>query len=128
MFLKIATRALIYRQYANNIELTFAELYKTKMVEIICRSTFTEREQWIREANYNLFTLKSDPIYNDFLTDSETGAMSDRQWSALMLGDERNAGARLYYVLRDAISDLPGFDILYQHIRDGQRRMCFFRQ
>lgn len=91
------------------MELPFAENYKIKMVENIRRSTRAERERWIREARYNLFNLRSDQVFVDLLTDSGTGAMSDSQWSAMMLGDESYAGASSYYKLKEAISDITGF-------------------
>ncbi|NOU19535.1 MAG: tryptophanase [Bacteroidales bacterium] len=92
------------------MELPFAESYKIKMVEPIYRSIREEREQWIKEAKYNLFNLKSNQVFIDLLTDSGTGAMSDRQWSAMMLGDESYAGASSYYNLKQAIKDIVGFD------------------
>jgi len=92
------------------MELPFAESYKIKMVEPIHRSTRQECEQWIKEAKYNLFNLRSDQVYIDLLTDSGTGAMSDRQWSAIMLGDESYAGASSYFNLKNAISDILGFE------------------
>ncbi len=92
------------------MELPFAESYRIKMVETIKRSTREEREQWIKEAKYNLFALKSDHVFIDLLTDSGTGAMSDEQWSAMMLGDESYAGSRSYYNMKNAIKDILGFD------------------
>jgi tryptophanase len=92
------------------MELPFAESYKIKMVESICRSTREERERWIKDARYNVFNLRSDQVFIDLLTDSGTGAMSDKQWSELMLGDESYAGASSYYKMKAAIKDIFGFD------------------
>lgn len=92
------------------MELPFAESYKIKMVEPLRRSSREEREIWIKQAKYNLFNLKSDQVFIDLLTDSGTGAMSDRQWSALMLGDESYAGASSYFNMKNAIKNILGFD------------------
>ena len=80
------------------------------MVEPLRRSTREEREQWIKEAKYNLFNLKSNQVFIDLLTDSGTGAMSDRQWSAIMMGDESYAGASSYYNLKNSIESILGFE------------------
>jgi tryptophanase len=91
------------------MNLPFTEPFKIKMVESIYRSTPEERERWIRDASYNLFNLRSEQVFIDLLTDSGTGAMSDKQWSAIMLGDESYAGATSYYNLKDAVWDTTGF-------------------
>lgn len=92
------------------MKLPFAEPYRIKMVEPIQQSTMEQRLQWIEEADFNLFNLRSSQVFVDLLTDSGTGAMSDRQWSELMLGDESYAGASSYYKLKDAIRDILGFE------------------
>ena len=80
------------------------------MVEPLRISTRAEREQWIKEAHYNLFNLKSDQVYIDCLTDSGTGAMSDRQWAAMMMGDESYAGSASFFQLKETITRITGFE------------------
>ena len=92
------------------MELPFAEAYKIKMVEPLRKSTREEREQWIKDADYNLFQLKSDQVYIDCLTDSGTGAMSDRQWAAMMMGDESYAGSSSFFMLKETITKITGFE------------------
>ena len=94
------------------MELPFAESWRIKMVEPIRTSTRAEREQWIRESHYNVFQLPAERVYIDLLTDSGTGAMSDRQWSAMMMGDESYAGARSFFRMRDMINRLTGFEFV----------------
>jgi tryptophanase len=92
------------------MKLPFAESYKIKMVESLYRSSKAEREEWIKDARYNLFNLRSGHVFIDLLTDSGTGAMSDLQWSAMMLGDESYAGASSYFKMKEAIQTVLGFD------------------
>ncbi len=98
------------------MKLPFAELYKIKMVETIRRSSREEREKWLKEAFYNVFNLRSEYVYIDLLTDSGTGAMSDKQWAEMMLGDESYAGASSYIKMKAVIKELFGFnDFLPTH-------------
>lgn len=90
------------------MEIPFAESWKIKMVEPIRKSTRAERDEWLKAANYNVFQLRAEQVYIDCLTDSGTGSMSDRQWSAMMLGDESYAGATSFYKFEETVRRILG--------------------
>jgi len=88
---------------------TYAEPFKIKMVEAIELKSDEYRAKAIHEAGYNVFNLRAEDVYIDLLTDSGTGAMSNRQWAKIMLGDESYAGAKSYFHFLEAIQDILGY-------------------
>lgn len=85
---------------------TVIEPFRIKSVEPISVSTETERKQYLKDAHYNPFLLRSDNVIIDFMTDSGTSAMSARQWAGMMEGDEAYAGSRSWERMEREVRDL----------------------
>jgi tryptophanase len=87
---------------------TLIEPFRIKSIEPIRMTTRAEREELLRAAHLNPFKLRAEDVLIDWLTDSGTGAMSARQWGAIMEGDESYAGARSFYRLEAVVRGITG--------------------
>jgi len=87
---------------------TLIEPFRIKSIEPIRMTSRAERAQLLEAAHLNVFKLRAEDVLIDWLTDSGTGAMSSRQWGAIMEGDESYAGARSFYRLEAVIQKITG--------------------
>ena len=87
---------------------TLIEPFRIKSIEPIRMTSPAEREALLEAAKLNVFKLRAEDVLIDWLTDSGTGAMSSRQWGAIMEGDESYAGARSFFRLEAVIQGITG--------------------
>jgi len=105
---------------------TVIEPFTIKSVETLRLTTREEREQYLKEADYNLFKIKSQHVLIDLLTDSGTGAMSTEQWAALMRGDESYAGSPSFQRFEESVKDVFGFEfVIPTHQGRAAERILF---
>jgi len=105
---------------------TMIEPFRIKSVEPIRMTTRPEREGLLENAKLNVFKLRAEDVLLDFLTDSGTGAMSARQWGAIMVGDESYAGARSFFRLQEVLQKLTGYPhIIPTHQGRAAERIFF---
>ena len=100
--------------------------FKIKMVEKIHLPSPDIREKNLIKAHFNVFQMPAQDVYIDLLTDSGTSAMSDQQWSALLLGDEAYAGGRSFYKFQKTVQNILGHrDVLPVHQGRGGEHIFF---
>ncbi len=87
---------------------TIIEPFRIHSTQRIRHTTIEEREAALERAGHNLFGLRGEEVLIDLLTDSGTGAMSSRQWAAMMDGDESYAGSSSFERFRDTVMRLTG--------------------
>ncbi len=87
---------------------TIIEPFRIKSVEPIKFTTREEREKVLHSSGYNPFLIKAENVIIDLLTDSGTSAMSAKQWSGIMEGDESYAGSKSFYRFESAVKNITG--------------------
>ena len=82
--------------------------YRVKVVKYTIPTTRRQRKEIMKHYGYSGRLLPAKYVAINMVTDSGTGAMSDRQWSALMQADESYFECRSYEGVEAAIRRFTG--------------------
>ncbi|HEY7686415.1 MAG TPA: tryptophanase, partial [Gemmatimonadales bacterium] len=105
---------------------TIIEPFRIHSTQAIKHITQPARQAALERAGYNLFGLHGDDVLIDLLTDSGTGAMSSKQWAAMMDADESYAGSRSFYRFQDVVQGITGLqEVIPTHQGRAAERILF---
>lgn len=91
------------KKYQLDVPKPHSYTYVTKNIPNV---TVEQRERALKATHYNEFAFPAGMLTVDMLSDSGTTAMTDKQWSAMFLGDESYGRNQGYYVLLDTFRDV----------------------
>ena len=91
------------KKYQLDVPKPHSYTYVTKNIPNV---TVEQRERALKATHYNEFAFPAGMLTIDMLSDSGTTAMTDKQWSAMFLGDESYGRNQGYYVLLDTFRDV----------------------
>lgn len=84
------------------------ESFRIKIVQTLKKVPYDVRVAALKEAHYNVLRLPRDRVYLDFGSSRGNSGLTDKQLSALMIGDEAYAGSANFYALEWACREVFG--------------------
>ncbi len=75
------------------------ESFRLKTVEVRPRPPLAERRAVLLRSACNVYRVPEEAVFLDFIHFRGHHAMSDGQWSGMLLGDEAYAGSRNFYAI-----------------------------
>jgi len=88
--------------------MSVGESFRIKIVQTLKRVPYDLRVAALKEAHYNVLRLPRDRVYLDFGTTRGNSGLTDKQLSALMIGDEAYAGSANFYALERVTQEVFG--------------------
>jgi len=84
------------------------ESFRLKIVQRLATVPYDRRKRALQEAEYNVLRIPRRDVYLDFATNKGNAGLTDKQLSALMIGDEAYAGSENFYALERACAQVFG--------------------
>jgi tryptophanase len=90
-----------------------AQPYRIKTVEYTIPTTREKRKEIMKQYGYSGRLLPAKYVFINMVTDSGTGALSDRQWSAMMEGDESYFYCRSFEYFDEMVQKFTGMPYVF---------------